>query len=391
MNGRELRIGITCFPTLGGSGTIATEIGLGLGRRGHEVHFICYDVPARLRAAQTAEKGTFGLHFHKVEIADYPLPHLDLYTMALATRMFEVSREQRLDLLHVHYALPHATSAYFSRELLREAGAAMPRLITTLHGTDITFFGSARSVHAANRFALLRSDGLTAPSLFLKQTAYEKLGLPACLPFEVIPNFVDTERFRPPEVRKKDGPPVLIHSSNFRPLKRIEDVVRILALVRKKTPAMLLLIGDGPERPRMERLVQELALGDAVRFLGMKLDFSSLLRHADVFLLPSATEGFGLAALEALSSGVPVVASKIGGIPEVVADGETGFLCAPGDVVEMAAAVLRLLGDSALHARMSHAARASVLSRWQAEPTVGLYVDFYKRILNDTSTRQALS
>ncbi|HEY3352900.1 MAG TPA: N-acetyl-alpha-D-glucosaminyl L-malate synthase BshA [Polyangia bacterium] len=387
MTDRRLKLGITCYPTTGGSGIIATEIGLGMARRGHEVHFICYDVPGRLRPHLCR------VAFHRVEVHDYPLKHMGPYPLALATKLAEVSAAERLDVLHVHYAVPHATSAYLARQLL---GDGAPRVVTSLHGTDVTWVGSDPSLRATTRLALLASDGLTVPSHYLKRTAHDRLELPAATPIEVIPNFVDTAWWRPaprradalrhllPTNGHTEPPPVLIHCSNFRPLKRLEDTVRILAGVRRVVPAVLILVGDGPERPRIEALVSELGLEEAVCFLGMQLDFVSVLQQSDVFLLPSQTEAFGVAALEALSCGVPVVASRVGGIPEVVADGETGLLCEVGDVAAMTEAVLQLVLKPELHARMSAAARASA-ARWQVEPMMERWEAYYQRILGTRS------
>lgn len=380
-----LRIGITCHPTTGGSGIIATEIGLALAQRGHDVHFICYDVPARLQE----ERGPLPhVTFHRVQLGTYPLPHLDAYTLALAAKLAEVSTENELDLLHLHYAIPHATSAYLARQMLRAQGQAAPRIVVTLHGTDITLVGNDPSILATNRFSLLRSDGISVPSQFLRQAAYDNLQL-GDAPIEVIPNFVDTDHFRPADSDRLDDTTrekVLIHSSNFRPLKRVGDVVRVLAAVRQKIPAGLILVGDGPERAQTEALVAELGLSSCVRFSGMRHDVLRLLQESDLFLLPSLTEGFGLAALEALACGVPVVASRVGGLPEVVSDGETGLLCESGDVDEMASAVLRVLRDPALHRKMSRAARASVLANFQPAPMVSRYEAFYRRALTCTSS-----
>src|SRR5712692_1492267 len=325
-----LRIGITCYPTFGGSGIIATEIGLSLARRGHRVHFICYDVPWRL------EDFHENVFFHEVEVRDYPLFDHGHYALALASKMVEVSTYEKLDLLHVHYAIPHATSAYLARQILE---ASAPRLVTTLHGTDITVVGIDRSFLPITRFSIIQSDGITVPSEYLKQATHDNLNVPRSVPIEVIPNFVDTEKFKPVPSKRIDQlarlfagarpnfegaarPRVLIHNSNFRPLKRVEDVVRIFAQVRKTTPVVLVLVGDGPDRSRIEAMVRDLKLTGAVCFLGKQLNFLEVLQSSDVFLLPSETESFGLAALEALSCGVPVVASRVGGLPEVVIDGE---------------------------------------------------------------------
>jgi N-acetyl-alpha-D-glucosaminyl L-malate synthase BshA len=376
-----MNIGITCYPTFGGSGIVATEIGLSLGRRGHRVHFIAAEVPSRL------DEFVDTVFFHAVEVRDYPLFDHP-YTLALASKMVAVATYEKLDLLHVHYAIPHAASAFLARQIL---GARAPRLVTTLHGTDITLVGNDSTFYPITRFSILHSDGVTVPSQYLAHATRNNFQIEA--PIEVIPNFVDCEVYRP-----ADGPrgerlrhlfeggeraPILVHNSNFRPLKRVDDVVRVLAAVRRRVPARLLLIGDGPERSRVEALVRELGLGEAVRFLGMQRNFVDVLQSADLFLLPSQIESFGLAALEALACGVPVVASRTGGVPEVVADGEVGLLFEVGDVEAMAGGVVRLLEDAALWARMSAAARARALALYPREPTVSRYEAYYRRVLGE--------
>lgn len=375
-----MRIGITCFPTFGGSGIIATEIGLALGRRGHEVHFICADVPRRYDGL--AER----VYFHEVEARDYPLFDQSPYTLALTSKMVEVARQHRLELLHVHYAIPHAASAYLARQILASdpaPGTRAPRIVTTLHGTDITIVGSDPSFLPITRFAIEQSDAVTVPSHDLRRATYERLGVAAATEIEVVPNFVDTDRFVPPPRRAPTPgrPRVLVHNSNFRPLKRVDDVVRIFGAARQRLPCQLVLIGDGPERPRVEALVHELGLAADVRFLGEQLHFVPFLQDADVFLLPSETESFGLAALEALSCGVPVVASRAGGLPEVISDGETGLLAPVGDVAAMAAAVVKIVSDDALQARMGAAARAAALARFRREPMIDRYEACYRRVL----------
>jgi N-acetyl-alpha-D-glucosaminyl L-malate synthase BshA len=389
MTDQPLRVGITCYPTFGGSGIIATEIGLSLARRGHSVHFICYELPSRLEQFQE------NVFFHEVEVLEYPLFDHSHYALALASKMVEVCTYEKLDLLHVHYAIPHATSGFLAKQII---GNRSPRLLTTLHGTDITVVGSDRSFLPITRFSIVQSDGITVPSRYLKQATYDNLDVPRSVPIEVIPNFVDSERFKPVAQRRwehlrplfgaarswppgGERPPVLIHNSNFRPLKRVEDVIEVFAQVHTSLPCLLVLIGDGPERSRIERLVRQLHLEGSVCFLGKQLNFVEVLQNSDVFLLPSQTESFGLAALEALSCGVPVVASRVGGLPEVVVDGETGFLHEVGDLAAMAQSALRLLRDRTLHERMSAAARAMVEQNWKLEPTVRRYEDTYRRLL----------
>jgi N-acetyl-alpha-D-glucosaminyl L-malate synthase BshA len=389
MSGR-LRIGMTCYPTFGGSGVIATEIGLSMAKRGHRVHFICYEVPFRLN-------GFFeNVFFHAVEVRDYPLFDHSPYPLALASKMVEVSTYERLDLLHVHYAIPHATSAYLARQIL---GANAPKVISTLHGTDITVVGSDSSFLPITRFSIAQSDGVTVPSEYLRRATYEKLYVPPTVPIEVIPNFVDTDRFKPAaskgwdhlprlfpvlngSARGPNRPKVLIHNSNFRPLKRVEDVVRIFAGVREHLPCLLVLVGDGPDRSRIEGMVHTMGLSEWVCFLGAQLHFLEVLENSDVFLLPSDTESFGLAALEAMSCGVPVVASRVGGLPEVVIDGEQGFLHRVGDIAGMVGSVRRLLEDASLYQRMSTAARQWVEDKWKREPMVDRYEDYYRRVLS---------
>jgi N-acetyl-alpha-D-glucosaminyl L-malate synthase BshA len=368
---QPMKIGITCFPTFGGSGIIATEIGLQLARRGHQVHFICAAMPWRF------DEVADGVFFHEVEQLQYPLFDQSPYTLALTSKLVAVAAAERLDLLHVHYAIPHAASAYLARQIL---GPRAPRIVTTLHGTDITVVGSDPSFLPITRFAIEQSDGVTVPSEDLKRATYALLGVDPHKPIEVIPNFVDTEMYRPAP-RSPGRPLTVVHNSNFRPLKRVDDVIRVFAQVRRARDCRLVLIGDGPERERVERMVHELGLGGDVRFLGEQLHVAPILRECDVFLLPSVTESFGLAALEALASGVPVVATRAGGLPEVVHDGENGLLAAVGDVDAMAAAVLRLLSDAPLHARMAQAARAGAEAHYRRDPLVQKYEDYYRRIL----------
>jgi N-acetyl-alpha-D-glucosaminyl L-malate synthase BshA len=363
-----LRIGITCYPSFGGSGIIATELGQELARRGHQVHFICTGVPRRFIPEAP------NVFLHEVKPPDYPLFRGDTqYAIALASRMVEAARTERLDLFHVHYAIPHATAGVLAKQIL---GAGGPKLITTLHGTDITVVGSDPSFLPVTRFSIEQSDGVSTPSRFLKEVTYEKLGIPRSADIEVISDFVDTDLYVPGNPQQ-----VLVHNSNFRPLKRVEDVIRIFALVRQRMPCRLVLIGDGPERPKVEDLVAQLRLRDDVTFLGERVNVVETIQQARVFLLPSETESFGLAALEALSCGVPVVASRVGGLPEVVEEGESGFLVPVGDIDAMARAAVRLLEDDTLHARMSGSARTRAVERFRLLPMVDRYEAFYRRVL----------
>jgi N-acetyl-alpha-D-glucosaminyl L-malate synthase BshA len=366
----KLAVGITCYHTFGGSGIVATEIGLELARRGHRVHFICAEPPARLDPA------TPNLAFHKVELRDYPLLLEGQYPLALASQMVEVAQKERLDLWHVHYALPHATSAYLAKQIL---GPRAPRVITTLHGTDVVLVGNDPSYLPITRFTIEQSDGVTAPSAFLAQATRDNFGL--ARPIEVIPNFVDTDGFTPNGADAAD--PLIVHSSNFRPLKRVDDVIAVFAQVARGRGrrCRLALLGDGPERPRVEAEVRDLGLAERVTFLGETRDVAATLRRAHVFLLPSETESFGLAALEALACGVPVVASRTGGLPEVVRDGEDGYLLPVGDTEAMAAAVARILDDAALHRRLAATARAGAVARFSRAPMVTRYEEYYEKIL----------
>jgi len=366
-----LRVGITCYPTFGGSGIIATEIGLELARRGHLVHFICSAMPWRF------DRFSKNVFLHAVEARDYPLFEHDPYVLALTSKMVEVAVWAKLDLFHVHYAIPHATAGLLAKQIL---GKAAPKLLTTLHGTDITVVGNDRSFLPVTRFSIEGSDAVSAPSQFLREATYENIGVYRARPIDVISNFVDTDLYAPSPTGPR-RPPVVVHNSNFRPLKRVEDVIRVFAEVRRARACELVLIGDGPERTRVERLVHELGLAGSVTFLGQQLNFVQVLQGARVFLLPSETEAFGLAALEALSCGVPVVASRVGGLPEVVLHGECGFLEPAGDVAAMAGAVGRLLDDDALHARMSTRARQLVEERFRLKPMVDRYEDLYRRLL----------
>lgn len=386
---RPLRIGIACYPTYGGSGIVATELGQELARRGHRVHFICYEIPRRL------DRFVDNVFFHQVVARDYPLFEQGLYPLALTSKMVELASHEPLDLFHVHYAVPHATSAYLARQIL---GPRAPKVVTTLHGTDVTLVGNDPSYLALTRFSIVESDAVTTPSRDLARSTYALLGVPESKPIEVIGNFVDTDAYRPVAERRWPAlahlfdradvdlargarPPLVVHVSNFRAVKRVEDVVRVFAELRRASPALLLLVGDGPERSRVEALVRDLGLGRVVCFLGTQLELGEVLAHADVFLLPSATESFGLAALEALACGVPVVATRVGGVPEVVKDGETGFLHEVGDVAGMAASAARLVTDAELAKRIGRAAREDVLARFQRGPMVDRYEALYRSVL----------
>lgn len=371
-----MRIGITCYPTYGGSGVVATELGIELARRGHEIHFISYALPFRL---QQYDQHVF---FHEVEIVTYPLFDHPPYTIALAAKMADVAQQVGLDVLHVHYAIPHAVSAHLASEML---GPNAPAVVTTLHGTDITLVGREPSLFTITRFAIERSDAVTCVSRYLAERTRELFGVTR--PLAVIPNFVDTKRFAhreessPRAFFASRGERVLVHLSNFRPLKRVSDVVRVFAAVRRRLPAKLLLVGDGVERPAAAALAQELGVAGDVLFLSRQEDVPRLLSAGDLFLLPSEEESFGLAALEAQSCGVPVIASRVGGLPEVIADGETGYLFPVGAVQAMAEAALHLLQDPHQHRKMGEAARGRVLAHFDAGLIVPRYEAFYAAVL----------
>lgn len=373
-----MRIGITCYPTYGGSGAVATELGIALAHRGHEVHFITYQHPFRLPAFLP------NVFFHEVDVGRYPLFEYPPYDLALAVRMHEVVEERRLDLLHVHYAIPHATSAWIAREMLEESGRGV-RIITTLHGTDITLVGQDPSFKAITKFSIERSDGLTAVSSYLRDETYRAFGCTGC-DVEVIHNFIDPDlydRSRYPRSLgdQAGGRKVLMHVSNFRPVKRVRDVVRIFAAVQRRIPAILVMIGDGPDRVTAEEEARTLGVHGDTYFLG-KIDVvAPVLASADLFLLPSTSESFGLSALEALASGVPVVASRSGGLPEVVRESETGVLCEVGDVRGMADASINILADEARWNRMSVAAAADARERFSEAELVARYEEFYRATL----------
>jgi N-acetyl-alpha-D-glucosaminyl L-malate synthase BshA len=378
MGNTKMKIGIACYPTFGGSGVVASELGMELALQGHEVHIVSYAPPVRIPSFHP------NLHFHKVEVTDYPLFEYPPYSLALASHLVEVARTQGLDLIHVHYAIPHAVSAYLAQEMLAEKRIPF---ITTLHGTDITLVGNAPSFMPITQFILTKSDAVTAVSEYLKRETLEVFGVQRDI--EVIPNFVPRRQFtREPSASSArqdclapDGEGILLHMSNFRPVKRLPDVLRIFAQVRREIPARLLLVGDGPERSHAERLANELNVAGDVYFLGMQLDVEEIFNMADVFLLPSQTESFGLTALEAGAAGIPVIASNVGGLPEVVVDGQTGFLAPLGDVDSMARRALQLLKDPDLRREMGRQARERALTLFSAERVVGMYMDLYERIL----------
>jgi N-acetyl-alpha-D-glucosaminyl L-malate synthase BshA len=378
-----MKIGITCYPTYGGSGAIATELGIALARRGHEIHFITYKQPFRLPSFLP------GIYFHEVDVGRYPLFEYPPYDLALSVRMHEVVLAHKLDLLHVHYAIPHATSAWIAREMLANSRPDI-RVLTTLHGTDITIVGQDPSFHAITKFSIEKSDGLSAVSRFLQAETVQAFGCTGCR-IEVIPNFIDPDVYDrskyTPALRRQlaDSERVLMHISNFRAVKRVRDVVRIFAGVRAKLPAVLVMVGDGPDRVHAEGEARDLGVDDHVFFLGKIDAVAPLLAAADLFLLPSQSESFGLSALEALASGVPVIGTASGGLPEVVRNDETGVLCPVGDIDGMVAAAVEILGDGRRWTAMSRLAARDARERFSMDDVVKQYEEFYDHALNRAS------
>ena len=375
-----MNIGIVCYASIGGSGIIATELGKRLVSRGHCVHVLSSEMPARLGDYQP------GLSFHRVETPSYPLFREPQYLLSLANKIVQVAREERLDIIHAHYAIPHATAAYLAQQILASArGACVPRIITTLHGTDITLIGSDRSFSEIVAFSIDESDGVTAVSESLKADTFRELGVARDI--RVIPNFLDCSEYRRRDVSHlrariaPSGERIVVHVSNFRPVKRIAAVIEVFARLRRHVPAKLLMVGDGPEMAEATRLARTLALADDIDFLGEQDHVVPLLSLADAFVLPSAQESFGLAALEAMACEVPVVASHVGGLPEVIEDGVTGFLHPPGDLDAMAQSTLRLLTDEALRQRMGEAARASAKRQFCDDKIVPVYERYYEEVL----------
>ncbi|MEO8194646.1 MAG: N-acetyl-alpha-D-glucosaminyl L-malate synthase BshA [Gemmatimonadales bacterium] len=374
-----MKIGITCYPTYGGSGAVATELGIALAARGHEIHFITYRQPFRLPAFLP------NVFFHEVDVGRYPLFEYPPYDLALAVRMHEVVRKHGLDLLTCHYAIPHATSAWIAREMLRQEKRDV-KVITTLHGTDITIVGQDPSFNQITKFSIEKSDRLTAVSEFLRKETYNAFGCTSC-DVAVIHNFIDPEVYNrdkyPPTLRAQLGGsgPVVMHISNFRRVKRVRDVVQIFAAVHERLGGWLVMVGDGPDRPEAEDEVRRLGLEERVEFLGKIDNVAPLLASADLFLLPSSSESFGLSALEALASGVPVVGTAAGGLPEVVRDGETGFLCTVGDVEGMSRASLAILEDKAKWKSMSDLGAADARERFSLDQIVTRYEQLYKSSL----------
>jgi N-acetyl-alpha-D-glucosaminyl L-malate synthase BshA len=379
-----MKIGITCYPTYGGSGVVATELGMELAARGHEVHFISYAPPIRLNTSSER------IQFHEVEVSTYPLFDHPPYALALAVKMLEVAESAGLDLLHVHYAIPHSVSALLARAM------AVPRrlpFITTLHGTDITLVGNNRSYLPITRFSIEQSDGVTAISNYLKQRTLAEFDTKN--PIEVIPNFVNCDmycRSPNPEQRAQwapGGEPILMHLSNFRPVKRVTDVVEIFALVRQTMPAKLVLIGDGPDRGSAEWLVRQKCLARDVHFLGKQDRVHEKLGLANLFLLPSDLESFGLAALEAMACEVPVIATNVGGLPEVVEHGVDGYLVPPRDVAAAARYAIEILSRADRGRSMGQTARINARKKYCANDVIPLYEAYYSKVLGTVASARA--
>ena len=376
-----MKIGITCYPTYGGSGVVATELGIELAAHGHEVHFITYSQPFRLTGREE------GIYYHEVPVSNYPLFEFQPYSLALASRMTDVADYYKLDLLHVHYAIPHSISAYLAKQMLAKRTIHIP-VVTTLHGTDITLVGADQSYLPITRFGIEESDGVTAISEYLKERTLREFRVHKEI--KVIPNFVNCDIYEPlsAEVRAAgrkrfapEGEPILVHLSNFRPVKRAPDAVLIFAEIAKKMPAHLLLIGDGPDRSVAEWLAKRHKIQDRVHFLGKQNNVSELLPLADLMLMPSELESFGLASLEAMACRVPAIATNVGGIPELVEDGVNGRLCEVGHVEAMAAAALELLESPAKLEAMATAARATASSKYCAQKIIPHYEKFYAGVL----------
>lgn len=373
-----MNIGIVCYPTYGGSGVVATELGKSLAQRGHKVHFITYSRPIRLGHF------TQNITFHEVRVADYPLFEYPPYESALASTMVDVARYQNLDLFHVHYAIPHASAGILARNILKEMGRYVP-VITTLHGTDITLVGKSKVYEPVVAWSINHSDGTTAVSDWLRRDTNGTFEIRK--PIEVVPNFVDLERFSPQDkehFRKMVAPnqeKIIIHTSNFRKVKRVQDVILAFKRMQESTPSKLLMVGDGPERPRAEALCRELHLCEHIVFLGNQNPVEEIYAIGDLFLMPSASESFGLSALEAMACGVPCITSNAGGLPEINLDGQTGFVCEVGDTNCMGEKGLEILKDDALWKKFSQQARTTA-EEYSLDKVVPQYENYYAKILD---------
>ncbi|HEX5316015.1 MAG TPA: N-acetyl-alpha-D-glucosaminyl L-malate synthase BshA [Candidatus Kapabacteria bacterium] len=378
-----MNIGITCYPTYGGSGVVATELGKSLAERGHLVHFITYALPMRLTGGSHDDARYLdNIFYHEVEMSTYPLFEFPLYSMALTSAMVEVARFEKLDILHAHYAIPHATAAVLAKQILKND----IKIVTTLHGTDITLVGLEPSFEPLMKFSIEASDAVTAVSQFLRDETIGNYNVGKEI--EVIPNFIDMESFRPMDSKNlkrllaPNGEKLLVHTSNFREVKRVKDAIRALKIILDRgVKAKLLLIGDGPDRGECQALARELGIWQQTRFLGKQSELASVLSASDVFLIPSGNESFGLSALEAMACGVPVLSSDVGGLPELNIDGVTGFVVPVGDIEAIAGRTIELLTDRALHARMAKAAYRRATGEFAKERIVPMYEAIYERVL----------
>lgn len=382
-----MNIGIVCYPTFGGSGVVATELAKGLAQRGHKLHILSYARPARLDTFQT------NISYHEVNINSYPLFEYPPYDLALANQMANMIEYEGIDVLHVHYAIPHATSAYLAKQILGKRASHIP-IITTLHGTDITLVGSDASYKSVVDFSINQSDGVTAVSEYLKVETYNRFDIKKEI--KVIPNFIDLDRFKKSNKShfKKaicpEGEKVVVHVSNFREVKRVPEVVSIFdRILENGIKAKLLLVGDGPDRQRAERRCRELKICDQVRFLGKQENVEEILSIADLFLIPSGSETFGLAALEAMSCGVPVISSNIGGLPEVNLHEKTGYLCDLDDIDCMAKYAVQILSDEGLYEELSGNARKRA-ETFEMSKIVTQYENYYKEIKQGLAERQTV-
>lgn len=366
-----MRIGITCYPTYGGSGIVATELGLELANRGHDVHFITYANPIRL------DTGTPRIFYHEVEVSTYPLFQYPPYCLALASRMAEVAEDYQLDLLHVHYAIPHSISAMLAKQMLQ--GRIRLPYITTLHGTDITLVGLDRSYFPITKFSIEQSDGISSISEDLRQQTVEVFGVNNEI--RVIYNFVNVDLYHP-AAHRDNSEKRLLHISNFRPVKRVLDCIHILAEVRRKIPAHLYMVGDGPERGPAQRLARELGIDTDVTFLGKQDHVERLIPQNHILLLPSEMESFGLAALEAMACGLVPIATRVGGVPELITHGVNGFLEATGDIHAHAERVIELCSDNARYERMASAARQAAVEKFSTELIIPQYENYYREVLS---------
>lgn len=375
-----MKIGIVCYPTFGGSGVVATELGLELSKRGHEIHFITYSQPVRLELLSN------NVHYHEVNVPEYPLFHYQPYELALSSKLVDMVKLHRIEILHVHYAIPHAYAAFMAKKMLKEEGIHIP-IVTTLHGTDITLVGNHPFYKPAVNFSINKSDAVTAVSQSLKDDTYRFFNIKKDI--HVVPNFIDLEKYRHEGfsdcqrgIMAKEDEKIITHISNLRPVKRVQDVISVFYNIQKEMPAKLMFIGEGPERERVELYCQELGILDRVVFFGKSNEIDKILCFSDLFLLPSQTESFGLAALEAMASGVPVISSNTGGIPEVNVHGVTGFLSPVGDVDDMSKNALYILSDEKRLLQFKDNARKQA-SKFDLHSIVPQYEAIYRNTLSE--------